>query len=159
MFGYRGFKSKAECERYYSDIRNYADEVPAMEVYAKEFGQKERQMSAPSTVYVVNAIKDNISKAASWGDIKYVNIDYVFGDQLERGIDGSNVMPEQPWQRLVKCAAEFNPARDYLLIAGDHLQLVALAGLLAKRYDSYSVLRWDRQAMGYFPVTLPGIRA
>lgn len=34
--GYRGFASKEAYEEYYSDVRNYAHELPAMEQYTKE---------------------------------------------------------------------------------------------------------------------------
>lgn len=34
--GYRGFASKEAYEEYYSDVRIYAHELPAMEQYTKE---------------------------------------------------------------------------------------------------------------------------
>lgn len=101
------------------------------------------------TVFVVNMITDDVSRAQAFGDLKYVNIRYVYGDEL----DGDQ-LPAAFLIDIARHVELFDPERDYLLIAGDHLQLVQMAALLGKKFKRFRVLRWDRQAKGYIPVTI-----
>lgn len=105
------------------------------------------------TVWVVNHIKDDVSRAAKYGDLKYVNLKYVYPDELET-FNGDNWIPTAVRVSLRNTVTEFDPASDYLLIAGDHLQLVLFSAMLGRRRLRFRVLRWDRQAEGYVPVTI-----
>lgn len=42
MTGYRGFASKEAYEAHYSDPKNYAGELDAMEQYAREAAEEQR---------------------------------------------------------------------------------------------------------------------
>lgn len=109
------------------------------------------------TVYAVNMTKDDTAPALQYGDIVHVNMRYVYGDEVE-----NEQMPTPVYEALRKAAAEFIPSKDYLLIVGDHLQLVAFAAMLGRRagmpnpeapyYKTFRVLRWDKKAEGYIPV-------
>jgi hypothetical protein len=49
---------------------------------------------------------------------------------------------------------KFDIEADFLLIAGDHLQLIAMSALLSERWGAFRVLRFDRQAQGYVVVNI-----
>lgn len=100
-------------------------------------------------VYLVNIVTDDISKAEAFGDIKNINYRYVFGDEIEH-----EQIPMPVLKQMQRCADEFDPDEDFLLIAGDHLQLIAFAAMLAARHNYFRVLRWDRKAEGYLPVQI-----
>lgn len=100
------------------------------------------------TAYVVNPPNDKLTDALRFGEIKYINHKYVFGDELT----DDNSLPPSFLSHLRKCADEFNPDEDYLVIAGDHLQLVAFVAELSARYEDFRVLRWDRVQQAYIPV-------
>lgn len=114
------------------------------------------------TVYAVHEIKDDIGPARKFGDVVYVNRFYIHGDELEQDLltgheeGGTPDLLIPPGYRLnmERTVAKFNPEQDYLLISGDHLQLLALTAMLAVRFGSFSVLRWDRQLREYIPVRL-----
>lgn len=129
------------------------------------------------TVWAVHTIKENIAPALRFGEIRYVNQYYIHGDELEQQMDRTKLpsvhdfdpsrSPEitqsvntvlciPPGYRvnMERCYAEFNPGADYLLIAGDHLQLLALTALLVGKRGFLDVLRWDRQLRDYIPVRL-----
>lgn len=102
------------------------------------------------SVYVVHSVPTiDITAALVYGDLRYVNGRYVYADEL---VDDQ--IPEVFMVKIAKAAAEFVPNNDFLLIAGDHLQLIALSSLLAKQHAEYRVLRYDREAKGYFPVLI-----
>lgn len=100
-----------------------------------------------ATVYLVNLVTDDITKAKAFGDVRNINYRYVFGDEIE-----NEMIPASVVRQMQRCADQFNPGEDYLLIAGDHLQLVAFAAMLSVRHGRFRVLRWDRKAEGYLPV-------
>lgn len=102
-----------------------------------------------ATVWVPHRVTLNISAAENFGDLHYVNDRYIYGDE----IDGHN--PPFGFRRNIERAAvQFDPKHDYLLLVGDDLQKVMLASQLARLYPSFNVLRYDRQAEGYFPVRI-----
>lgn len=105
---------------------------------------------AMSRVYVVHRVNDDLSPAEAFGRLVYVNPRYVYGDEIAD--DGT--MPQTFSSNLASAAREFQPITDFLLIAGDHLQVMALSALLARRYRRFRVLRYDRQLKGYFPVVV-----
>lgn len=106
------------------------------------------------TVFVVHGVRDDISPARRFGSLRLVNHAYVHGDELERTLDEKNEIPREYRRNMDRCVSEFNPHTDYLLIAGDHLQLLALTALLAGRFGYLDVLRYDRQLNEYIPVRL-----
>ena len=111
------------------------------------------------TVYAVNMTKDDTSAALQYGDVVHINMRYVYGDEIEDGC-----IPQPVHEALRQAAAQFDPKTDYLLIVGDHLQLVAFAALLGRwagytgadvespQLRTFRVLRWDKKAEGYIPV-------
>jgi hypothetical protein len=104
------------------------------------------------TVLVVHPITDkalDVSGASIYGDFKYVNRRYVYMDEL-----AGMGLPVDVRNRMLKAVDEFDPEADYLLIAGDHLQLIAISALLADRWGIFRVLRYDRAAKGYAPVQI-----
>lgn len=110
------------------------------------------------TVYLAHELespklRDSIAPATKFGEIRCANRFYIHGDELEQ--DGpDNVIPAGYRVNMERVAASFNPAVDFLLIVGDHLQVLALACILVTRYGYVSVLRWDRQLGEYIPVRL-----
>lgn len=103
------------------------------------------------TVWVVHPISWPIDSALQYGSVRYINGRYIHGDEL-RPADGT--LPEGHMSNLEHAASAFSRTGDYLVIAGDHLQLVQMAALLAKRHSEFRVLRYDRIAQGYFPATI-----
>lgn len=104
------------------------------------------------TVLVVHPIanKDvNISSAETYGEIKHINNRYVFIDEIE-----DEQMPPFITSNMLKAVDQFDPEADYLLIAGDHLQLIAMSAHLADRWGRFRVLRFDREARGYAPIEI-----
>lgn len=128
------------------------------------------------TVWAVHEVKDDISPALQFGQVRYINHRYVNGDELERTVNIASLpsvtdFPVDPmrilgqtkidWtlpaafdRNLRDAALNFNPVEDYLLIAGDHLQLLAFTAILSSRYPAFSVLRYDRRMGEYIPVLL-----
>lgn len=91
----------------------------------------------------------DVSSAVTYGELVLVNSRYIFIDEIE---------DEQPPQAFVnnmlRVTDKFDPEEDYLLIAGDHLQLIMMAAMLADRWGHFKVLRYDRKAGGYAPVEI-----
>lgn len=114
------------------------------------------------TVFVVNEVNDDLSAALKFGEIRYINKFYVHGDELEQdmftgheegGTPDLNI-PLSHRLNMLRVPQVFNPADDYLLIAGDHLQLLAMSAMLAVAFGSFMVLRYDRKIQDYIPVRL-----
>lgn len=99
------------------------------------------------TVFVVHPINDkgvNIQGATAYGPLKFINARYIYIDELS---DGD--IPVEFRNKMLKAVDGFEPDHDYLLIAGDHLQLIAMSALLYERWGNFMVLRYDRKAEGY----------
>lgn len=106
------------------------------------------------TVWVVHPVKEDLSAALQYGDIQYINGRYVNADELQA--DGR--LPQGFLDNMRRVAEEFKPHKDYLLIAGDHLQLIQMAATLTGIWGrGWHVLRYDRQAKGYYPVKMENI--
>lgn len=105
------------------------------------------------TVWAVHDVRDDISPALGFGPIRFINDRYVNGDELEQDPAGW-VLPHMFRRRMHDAATEFNPNDDYLLIAGDHLQLLAFTAILFGRFNSIFVLRYDRRLGEYIPIQL-----
>lgn len=126
------------------------------------------------TVFAVHEVSDDLSAAYKFGGLRYINKFYIHGDQLEPVLRGTptsvlydpTATPEivdikRDWgiprgyrMNMDRTAAVFNPVTDYLLIAGDHLQLLAMTAILSSWFDSFMVLRYDRKISDYIPVRL-----
>lgn len=109
------------------------------------------------TVFVVHPIHSdgvNIEDAKRFGEIRYVNSRYIYGDEITQ--DGN--LPPTFDRALRGSALDFNYKTDFLLIAGDHLQLLAFSAMLGALPESYDigfqVLRWSRDAKAYMPVRI-----
>lgn len=107
------------------------------------------------TVFVVHPIRqDDISAAAKWGSFRFVNERYVYGDELDANLTSLHYeIPTEIAHNLDQAALEFQE-HDYLLIAGDHLQLLQFMGGVARRFASVNVLRFDKKISDYIPVRL-----
>lgn len=106
------------------------------------------------SVFVVHPLgnKDiNMTAALEYGEAVFVNTRYVYPDELE-GED--NDLPVSVYDKMLRAVDKFDPEADFLLIAGDHLQLLAMALLLGSRWGRFRALRFDRQAQGYVPVCI-----
>lgn len=106
-----------------------------------------------STVWAVHDVRDDISPALGFGPIRFINDRYVNGDELEQDELGWCI-PHMFRRRMHDAATKFNPDHDYLLIAGDHLQLLAFTAILFGQFNSIFVLRYDRRMNEYIPVRL-----
>ncbi len=128
------------------------------------------------TVFIVHeldnkALRDNLEPARKFGEFRYVNRYYIHGDELEVSsyiiphaalIDipefvehrRDYTIPMLYYTNMRLAAEAFDPAVDFLLIVGDHLQIIALSAILAARYESFMVLRYDRKISDYVPVRL-----
>lgn len=100
------------------------------------------------TVWVVHPVKDDLSAALQYGEIKYITEGYVHGDELEQ----EDKIPKPVAMKLFNAARDFDSFKDYFLIVGDHLQIVQFTANLVAYRGAFRVLRYDRQAQGYFPV-------
>ncbi len=99
------------------------------------------------------ALFKSIEPAKAFGEIRYANKFYIHGDELERE-GNDNLIPTGYRVNMERVAEKFDPDRDFLLIAGDHLQLLALTAILIGRHGYLTVLRWDRKISEYIPVRL-----
>lgn len=102
------------------------------------------------TVYFVHPIDDDVSSARQYGEIKTINYRFVFPDELQA--DGQ--LPPIFISKMANAVAEFNPDQDFLAIAGDQLQVAFMSAALAVLFAQFRLLRYDRQARGYVPVTI-----
>lgn len=106
------------------------------------------------TVYAAHELsaKTDISSAAVYGDIRYVNHRYIYADEIK------NDRPPQGFnENIQRVAQSFMPRKDYLLIAGDHLQIVMLASALSEMHSGFYVLRYEREAKGYVPIMIGNV--
>jgi len=101
------------------------------------------------TVFAVNMTHDDTTPALQYGDIRYINVRYVYGDEIS-----NERLPPANMEALAQAADEFNPMRDYVLLIGDWLQLAQFLLMLGARYPGVRVLRWDKKAEGYLSVWL-----
>lgn len=83
-----------------------------------------------------------------YGPITYINHRYIYIDE----IDDQGHMPHSFMHNLRRAAEKFDPEEDYLLLVGDHLQLVTFAMMVHERMlpdEDLRVLRYDRKAHGH----------
>lgn len=104
-------------------------------------------------VHPLNKVGINIQDAERFGRIEYVNQRYVYGDE----ITNEHQLPPEFQQSLERVAHRFSPSSDYLLMAGDQLQIMALCAMLGNYWckeGGFSVLRWSNDAQAYMPVRI-----
>lgn len=101
------------------------------------------------TVFVVHEVEGDVTDAQRFGEIRYVNHRYINADEL----DGER-LPTQFVQNMLNAAIDFNNRSDFVLITGDHLQLIAFTSMLVPGRRFYRVLRWDRREKAYFPAMI-----
>lgn len=111
---------------------------------------QEKSEGREGRVYAVHPVKDDVSAAEEFGEIRYINTRYIYPDELSA--DGD--MPPKVSSEIRNAARDFDPEIDYVLIVGDHVQVASFIYTLAGMGKSVSVLRFDRQANGYVPVKL-----
>ena len=104
-----------------------------------------------SKVWLVHPIdKQDLTSAAQYGEFVEINHRFIYSDQLTPdGRINSSFL-----QHMFDAVASFNPDDDYLLIAGDHLQVAQMCSYLGQWWGTFRVLRYDRIAKGYFVVKL-----
>lgn len=105
------------------------------------------------TVWAMHPVKDDLSAALPYGELRFITKGYVHGDELEK-VGDVEWLPRPALDKLRDAAREFSPTTDWLLIVGDHLQLVQFVALLSQNYSEFGVLRYDRQAEGYLAVEI-----
>lgn len=99
-------------------------------------------------VFLTNPVKLDLTPAQQFGKIVVINRHFVYGDEINARYE----LPAHVQHELEEASRRFEPMNDYLLLAGDHLQVAALAAMLGKRWGRFSVLRYDRIAKGYVQV-------
>lgn len=102
-------------------------------------------------VYVTHELSSSIdiSSAEVYGDVMYVNHRYIYADEVKQ-----DRPPKGFLENTQRAANNFNPKKDYLLIAGDNLQLVMMVSALTEAHSGFYVLRYEREAKGYLPVMI-----
>ena len=105
-------------------------------------------------VYVTHELspKIDISSAAVYGDLTYINHRYIYADELK-----DDKPPKGFSDNIQRMAFDFMPKKDYLLIAGDNLQLVMAVAALSEAHEGFFVLRFEREANGYLPVKIGNV--
>ena len=100
------------------------------------------------TVWVVTNVRDkkNLEK---WGEVRQINQRYCYLDEIEEG-----KLPDFFMGPLETAADNFNPVKDFLAITGDQAQCSQMIVLLTKRYNSFSIIRYDKIKCGYFKVVI-----
>lgn len=109
-------------------------------------------MTTPK-VWIASRVSDDVGKAAEFGVLTHINTRYIYPDEL---VGANNELPSSFKRNMEEAVRSFNPDADYLLLAGDHLQLIFISALLASTYDRFRVLRWDRKLEHYVPSLIYG---
>ncbi len=98
------------------------------------------------TVFAVNMTSDDTTNALQWGDIRHINLKYVYSDEIE-----NQHLPASVEEALQRAVEDFDPVNDFMLALGDYVQMLAFARMLGVRHGKFRVLRWDKKASGYVP--------
>lgn len=91
----------------------------------------------------------DLSPTEQFGNLETINTRFVYGDEI---VDEK--LPQGFVYNLEHAANRFKPREDYVLIGGDHVQFAFLVAVLAAQHGEVRILRWDRMARGYVPITL-----
>jgi len=112
------------------------------------------------TVWVPHPTRDkdgvdrDLKPAAKFGEVRYINHRYIYSDELRGSAAEGQAIPAQFERHMFDAVVKFDAEQDYLLIAGDMLQLMTLSAMLSQRHGSFNVLRYDRNVDDYVPVRL-----
>lgn len=98
-----------------------------------------------SKVFLTNPVDLDLNPAKQYGSIRTINRSYVFSDDLWP----TDMIPGAIRWNIQAAARDFNPTLDYLLLAGDHLQVADMVAFIQHYHGIFRVLRWDRVAKGY----------
>lgn len=115
-------------------------------------------MGAVVTVFAAHPLNKagvNIADAERFGQIEYVNQRYIYGDE----ITNNHQLPHAFVDAMCKAMKRFKPTEDYLLMAGDHVQIMTMCAILGIAHSSFSILRWDNGAQAYMPVLITPLTA
>lgn len=99
------------------------------------------------TVYIPHPIAALMAGVHQYGRIESINYRYVYPDDIK-----DQSMPYGFMQHIYRAVKDFDPQQDYLLLAGDVLQVAVLVAELLDVHGAIRVLRYDRVGDGYFPV-------
>lgn len=103
-----------------------------------------------STVWLVHPVKHDMTAVKNYAPkIRHVNRRFVYTDEIY----GDRV-PMSFRTHLHEAADEFRPDTDYVMLAGDPVQLVLFVAILLKRHGRISTLRWDRLVEGYVRIDI-----
>lgn len=103
------------------------------------------------TVYTVHELRpEHEANMADWGTVVPVNYRFIFPDEL--GKDGS--LPPAFINSMERCARNFRPGVDYVVLSGDQLQIAAFCSILSHRHGWYNVLKYERREKAYFPAMI-----
>lgn len=103
-----------------------------------------------SAVYLVCPLSTpdvDMKPVEAFGKLEIINSRFIYSDEIV-----NEQLPREFIAKLDEAATEFNLNQDYLLLGGDHVQLVYFAAMLGARGCQFKILRWDRHARGYTPV-------
>lgn len=103
----------------------------------------------PARVWLVNQVREDMTPAEEFGEITLVNHRYIYTDEIN-----DHEIPNAFLTNMRRAASRFNPKDDYVVLIGDHLQLVTFTSLLMAHHGHYHVLRWDRLIKGYIIVRI-----
>lgn len=104
-----------------------------------------------ATVWVPHPVKDDLSTALVYGQLRYITDRFVYADEISDELE----IPNYFLDRYKSAAQQFDPENDYMLLAGDHLQMVLFSAALSSFHSKFRLLRYDRIARGYFEVEIP----
>ena len=108
-----------------------------------------------STVWVVHPVSVDVSAARVWGSVAYVSQGgYIYTDELTKTASDYFLPPVRASRDAIDMMSKFDPLKDYVLIAGDHLQMMIVTAKLTRLFDKFVALRYDRKAEGYVPVLI-----
>lgn len=65
--------------------------------------------------------------------------------------------PKSAVIKIVKNLETYNPDEDYILMAGDPLNIAATISHVMDKFGECRCLKWDRQNRQYLPIILPRV--
>lgn len=96
-------------------------------------------MERGSRVFIIQKRSHvNVMDAAQYGELVHILPE-------EHNVDDNNTTP-----LLEDGLREFNPEEDFLLLLGDPAAIGIATACIARRFNSYTLLKWDRQNSVYF---------
>ncbi len=75
---------------------------------------------------------------------------WVFPDEVQYR---QCVLAEECWRAIDQWGG-FRPDKDYLALIGDPLISAVIISEFTKKFDSFTILRYDRKTLSYFPMLI-----